>query len=242
MKKHTGGFRGKSSVTYDWLLFDADGTLFDYDKAEAVSLEKAFRQTGHNFDPDYSQVYRRINGQMWLDFEQGSISQGRLRIKRFELLFDSLDIKTDPEVFSKKYLENLADSAYLLEDAEEVVIRLAEKTCLMLITNGLKDVQRARWGKSTIKRYFSDILISEEIGAAKPDKKIFEEAFIRMNNPGKEKVLMVGDSLTSDIKGGHDYGIDTCWFNPLEKSSEMDLEIRFEIKNLRELLSIVNIS
>ncbi len=229
-------------TNYEWLLFDADGTLFDYDKAEAVSLEKAFIQTGHSFDPDYSQVYRQINGQMWLDFEQGDISQNRLRIKRFELLFDALDIKTDPGEFSNKYLENLADSTYLLEDAEEVVIRLAERTGLMLITNGLKDVQRSRWGKSTIRRYFSDILISEEIGAAKPDRRIFDEAFIRMNNPRKEKVLMVGDSLTSDIKGGHDYGIDTCWFNPLEKPPEPDLEIRFEIKHLRELLSIVKTS
>ncbi len=237
MRKHTS-----PGTNYDWLLFDADGTLFDYEKAETLSLEKAFRQTGHSFDPDYSQVYRQINGQIWIDFEQGDISQDRLRIKRFELLFDAIDIKSDPEEFSIKYLENLADSAYLLEDAEEVVRRLAEKTGLMLITNGLKDVQRSRWNKSVIKGYFSDILISEEIGAAKPDRRIFDEAFVRMNNPRKKKVLMVGDSLTSDIKGGCDYGIDTCWFNPLEKPLEPDLEIRFKIKHLGELLSIVKAS
>ncbi len=100
MRKHTS-----PGTNYDWLLFDADGTLFDYEKAETLSLEKAFRQTGQSFDPDYSQVYRQINGQIWIDFEQGDISQDRLRIKRFELLFDAIDIKSDPEEFSIKYLE-----------------------------------------------------------------------------------------------------------------------------------------
>jgi YjjG family noncanonical pyrimidine nucleotidase len=226
-------------MKYERLLFDADGTLFDYDKAEAVSLESAFGQAGFSFKKKYSKLYRQINGQIWQDFEKGLISQDRLRIKRFELLFDAVKLKTDPWEFSKKYLESLSKCTYLLEDAEEVVSLLSKKAGLILLTNGLKDVQRSRWSKSVISRYFTDILISEEVGAAKPDRKMFDEAFNRMNNPDKEKVLMVGDGLTSDIKGGMDYGIDTCWFNPLELPRDPDIEIGYEIKHLRELLGIV---
>jgi 2-haloacid dehalogenase len=226
-------------MKYDWLLFDADGTLFNYDRAEAESLENAFRQSGFSFKKYHALLYRRINAQIWLDFEQGLISQDRLRVRRFELLLDAVNINTDPAEFSAKYLENLSGCTYLLEDAEEVVRLLSEKKRLILLTNGLMDVQRSRWNKSVISRYFTDILISEEIGAAKPDRKIFEEAFVRMNNPDKEKVLMVGDSLTSDIKGGKDYGIDTCWFNPHKISREPDIEPGYEIRRLRELLEIV---
>jgi len=226
-------------MKYKWLLLDADGTLFDYDKAEAVALEKTFEQEGCGFEPSYAGVYRRINEQIWLNFEQGKISQDRLRTKRFELFLEAVHIESDPVLFSQRYLKHLADGAYLIKDAEEIVRSLHGRIGLLLITNGLKEVQRSRLAKSTIGKYFADVVISDEIGVAKPERQIFDVAFSKMGNPRKEEVLIVGDSLTSDIQGGSDYGIDTCWFNPERKSRDLNVEIRYEIHRLNELLNIV---
>lgn len=226
-------------MRYKWLLFDLDGTLFDYDKAEAAALEKAFEQAGHRFQPGYAQVYRRINERIWQEFEQGRISQARLRSKRFELLFDAIDVHSDPVTFSTTYLKNLARGWYLVPDAKETVESLYGKVGLLIITNGLKEVQRPRLASSAIGHYFSGVVISEEAGAAKPDRRIFDIAFSKMNDPEKKEVLIVGDGLTSDIKGGNDYGIDTCWFNPAQRPHSLDIEFTYEIGRLKELADIV---
>jgi 2-haloacid dehalogenase len=112
----------------------------------------------------------------------------------------------------------------------------------MIITNGLRDVQRPRIAKSAIGGCFAGVVISEEVGASKPDGRIFEVAFERMGCPRKEDVLIVGDSLSSDMQGGSDYGIDTCWFNPQKKPRDPDVEIDYEIRDLRELLALVEVA
>ena len=226
-------------MKYKWLLFDADGTLFDYDKAEGIALRSTFEVLGLAYEARYAQVYRRINGEIWLDFENGKISQERLRTRRFELLFDAIEIDCDPGEFSRRYLANLALGTDLIEGAEDVVKSLHGRVGLLLITNGLADVQRPRFARSTVGQYFSDVVISEEVGAAKPDTAIFEVAFAKMGFPKKEEVLIVGDSLTSDIKGGHNYGIDTCWFNPERKPSVSGVVAHYEIGELKELLLLL---
>jgi 2-haloacid dehalogenase len=137
-------------MKYQWLLFDADGTLFDYDRAEAVALEQTFAQMGHGFEPGYAEAYRRINGDIWLAFERGEITQARLRTERFDRLFDSIGVELDSELFSARYLQNLSEGTYLMDGAEEVVQTLYGKVGLALITNGLADVQRPRFARSTI--------------------------------------------------------------------------------------------
>lgn len=226
-------------MKYKWLLFDADGTLFDYDKAEGYALRSTFEVLGFAYEARYAQIYRRINGEIWLDFEKGKISQERLRTRRFELLFDAIEIDCDPCEFSRLYLANLALGTDLIEGAEDVVKSLHGRVDLLLITNGLADVQRPRFARSTVGQYFSDVVISEEVGAAKPDTAIFEVAFAKMGLPKKGDVLIVGDSLTSDIKGGHNYGIDTCWFNPERKPSDPGVVAHHEIGELKELLLLL---
>ncbi len=226
-------------MRYKWLLLDADGTLFDYDKAEASALQRTFRELGCSYQARYADVYRQINGAMWRDFEVGRISQRRLRTRRFELLFEDIGIGCDPEVFSTRYLLHLADGTDLIEGAEEVIKWLHGKVGLVLITNGIAEVQRPRFASSGLCGYFADIVISEEAGAAKPDPRIFDAAFQAMSWPKKEEVLIVGDSLASDIKGGNDYGIDTCWFNPQQEPCTVDVKIRFEIGELLELRALL---
>ncbi len=226
-------------MRYEWLLFDADGTLFDYDKAEAAQLERTFRQLVGRFEPGYAEVYRHINRQIWQEFEAGRIAPAALKVKRFQLLFETLQVEADPVAFSARYLKNLGEGTDLIEGAQETVEALYGKVGLLVITNGLKEVQTARLARSSIGGYFAHVIISEEIGAAKPDRGIFDAAFDRMRRPRKEEVLIVGDGLSSDIQGGHDYGIDTCWFNPARKPRDLDLPIRYEIARLSDLLAIV---
>jgi len=157
----------------------------------------------------------------------------------FELLFVAIGITSDPVTFSSGYLRRLAACSELIEGAEATIRALHGEVGLMVITDGLKEVQRPRLARSTIGGYFTDIVISEEVGVAKPDGAIFDVAFNRMNDPRKEEVLIVGDSLNSDIKGGNDYGVDACWFNPARLPRTPAVAVRYEISRLDELLGIV---
>ncbi len=227
-------------MKYKWLLFDADGTLFDFDRAAAAALQETFTQLTDRFEPGYIGIYNRINAQLWLDFEAGLITQELLKTKRFEMLFEALDLKADAAAFSRRYPVNLSGHSDLYAGTEEIIRQLAARSRLMMITNGLKDVQRPRFARATISKYFDDFVISEEVGSAKPHAEIFDDAFGRMNNPARSEVLIIGDSLTSDIKGGNNYGIDTCWFNPGGRTCDKDVDICYEIRRLDELLDIVS--
>jgi len=220
---------------YSWLLFDADGTLFDYDTAESKALAATFHDSGIPYTIDYANTYRQINAQMWSDFEQGKISQEALRSERFGRLFQALNIEADPVAFSDTYLINLSNAADLIDGALELLQALHGNHKLLLITNGIPIVQRTRLAISPIQHYFDAIIISGEIGIAKPHPAIFDAAFHAMNHPPKQETLIIGDSLTSDIQGGLNYGIDTCWYNPNNQLSDNGIIATYEIQILSQL-------
>ncbi len=237
-------------MNYDWVLFDADGTLFDYDAAEGEALGRTLMTFGLPPGPRILEIYRQINGRLWREFEQGKTTAGRLKVARFALLFEALEAdhdagrrslkRPDPARFGRSYLQHLGQCAHLIPDAELVLQALEDRVRLALITNGLSTVQRSRLAKSDLGRYFAAVVISDEEGVAKPDPRIFDVVFARMDQPSKEAVLMVGDSLTSDIQGAARYGIDACWFNPEARLPDSDVAFRYEIRQLRELLPIVD--
>jgi YjjG family noncanonical pyrimidine nucleotidase len=228
-------------MKYEWLLFDADGTLFDYDAAEKTALSSTFEAYDLPFSDTVLNLYRNINGHLWQAFEQGDISQESVKTERFKRLFDAVGIREELSIdaFSQLYLEHLGNCTFLIPHAESVLSELSDKVQLALITNGLSRVQRSRLSQSTIGHYFDPILISEELGVAKPDPGIFDAAFMAMGNPDKSTVLIIGDSLSSDIKGGRDYGIDTCWHNPHANSSVSSGESDYVIQNLLQILDIL---
>jgi YjjG family noncanonical pyrimidine nucleotidase len=225
--------------SYCWLLFDADGTLFDYDQAETYALQQSFAQIDVPFDADCQATYRNINHQIWQDFEQGNITAERLKSKRFELLFEALSLKADARAFSERYLTNLSQATFLIQGAEETVRTLSEMYHIAMITNGLTKVQRPRFRESLLAPYIEATIISEEIGVAKPDPQIFDIAFEQMQHPTHDEVLIIGDSLTSDMQGGYNYGIDTCWFNPECLPNTTSITLTFEIQQIPELLNIL---
>jgi 2-haloacid dehalogenase len=229
----------RSMSPYRWLLFDADNTLFDFDRAESEALRRTFDQHGIDVDDAYLPVYHRVNGQMWQLLEAGEITPAVLRSRRFELLFEELGIDADARAFGERYLPNLAQQPHLIEDALSVVRSLSAAYRLAIITNGLGDVQRPRFDRSAIRDHIAEIVISDEVGSAKPDPAIFDVAFGRMGFPARNEVLLIGDSLRSDIAGGIGYGIDTAWFNPLGLPGDGRFAPTYELRRLRELLDLL---
>ncbi len=226
-------------MTYRWLLFDADGTLFDYEKAEALALQRTFDSLGLRFEPACRELYHRINHDLWLALEQGTVTAESLRTKRFELLFATLGLAVDVQSVSRTYLGHLANASELMPGALETITALRPRYHLALITNGLRDVQRPRLAQSALKDSFAAFIISEEVGAAKPSPAIFDIAFREMGHPARNQVLLIGDSLTSDIQGGINYRIDTCWFNPTRAPRPAGMTITYEIAHLNELARIL---
>lgn len=221
---------------YQWLLFDADGTLFDFDRAEVTALQQAFGLVGVAFKPGYLTTYQRINQTLWQAVEKGEIAPAVVKLRRFEMLVEAMGVDSSAAELSSTYLECLAACSELIEGASEVLQALHKKYRIAILTNGLQVVQRGRLARSVIRAHIADIIISEEIGFAKPAKEFFNIALTRLGNPPLCEVLMIGDSWTSDIQGAVQYGIDACWYNPGKKPRPTDLEITHEIASLHELV------
>ena len=162
-----------------------------------------------------------------------------LRVERFERLFTELGIDRRAESFNIDFMEALGEQRQLLPGAEAVVHDLSSRFRLLLATNGISVVQRPRFAHSSIRKYFEDVVISDEIGVAKPQVGFMAEAFSRMGQPKKSDVLMIGDSLSSDVAGGANFGIDTCWFNPEGHALDGSPKPTFEIADLNEIDGIV---
>jgi 2-haloacid dehalogenase len=225
-----------ASLRYRWLLFDADGTLFDYERAERTALEQALARVGLPVSPDSLSTYQRINQALWHSVETGELTPGVVKLRRFELFLDALGAASDATAFSAIYLECLANCSELLDGAATVLAALHRHYRIAILTNGLKEVQRGRLARSVIRHHISDVIISEEIGAAKPAKAFFDAAFARLGTPSRREVLMIGDGWASDIEGALKYGIDACWYNPSRKPRPGSGEITREIHTLAELL------
>lgn len=226
-------------MNYEVILFDVDDTLFDFTLTEEKAFHKTFQAYALQTRVDeYRSTYKDISKVLWRDLEEGRITLSELGVERFRRLFDSLDLDLEAEAFSKTYLENLGNEVHLMPGAVELCERLS--ACrLVIITNGFSAVQTSRIAGSLLCHSFEQIIISEEVGYKKPDPEIFEHAFSKLQLTDKAKVLMVGDSLTSDIQGGNTFGIDTCWFNPQRKENQLGILPTYEIHELSELLAIV---
>jgi len=227
--------------TYDIFLFDADNTLFDYDKAEQNALKIMFEKCGFvGYDETIRTRYRKINDEQWSKYERGEISIEELQTSRFLRLFQEIGVWHDPEDFNEKYLHELGKGAFLIDDAEQIceyIISHGKK--IYIVTNGLTATQTSRIKYSSIKNYITDFFISAGVGYQKPHIKYFEYVLANIPQIGKDKMLVIGDSLTADIAGGNNAGIDTCWFNPAGSENSTGIVPTYEIRELGEIKGFV---
>lgn len=224
---------------YDILFFDMDDTLFDFTKSEQIAFHKVFNKYNlSNGLKLYEKSYQEISKVLWGDLEKGKIGIVELGSERFRRLFLEHKLEMDAVVFNQDYLKILGEQTHLVQGAEIVIRGLSQKR-LAIITNGYTDVQTSRISNSPLKGIFEHIIISESTGYQKPHTGIFDYAFNKLKITNKSNVLMVGDSLTSDIQGGINYGIDTCWFNPKQKENNTSLKPTYEINKLESLLEII---
>jgi len=228
------------------LLFDFDDTLISYDASEAHGLKGALEEYGISPEPRLFEIYRRENRKLWRLIETGEISSAELRIRRFELLLEMGGIVTDVPAaqFSQTYLHYFSQSKQLEAGARELLEYLHgfPEIRKAIITNGFKDTQRMRIGVTELEEFFEDIFISDELGAKKPDPLIFERALERLDNPKPESVLIIGDNLVSDIMGGKQFGLKTCWYNPAQADTgEYGQYIDYHIRHLKEIPQLLGI-
>lgn len=229
-------------MKYETIIFDIDDTLFDFGISEKNAFRKAFEEFGMpSAAEEYRPKYKEISKPLWLDLEKGLITLPELGTDRFRRLFLNYNLEMDPNRFNSVYLDYLGKEVHLVPGAVELCSSLAGCR-LAVITNGFGEVQKSRISGSPLSGAFEEIIVSEEAGFQKPEKEIFDYAFSKLGLYDKTKVLMVGDSLSSDITGGVHYGIDTCWFNPNSKENNLDIEPTYEIRELTDLLRIVGVS
>jgi YjjG family noncanonical pyrimidine nucleotidase len=226
---------------YKLVIIDADGTLFDYNEAEKYALSESFRL--FSYEGNFLEIrnhYKEINRNLWLELEKGNITKEKLRYERFYRLFKRYNLDYDVTKFSDQYLMKLGESNFLIDEAEEICKYLKNKGYrVVILTNGIKKVQVSRLEKSSIKEYIDNMLVSEEVGVNKPDPIIFDYLFKSMGHINKHDAIMIGDSLTADIQGGINYGIDTCWVNLDYIDNVTDINPTFEIHTLKELKTIL---
>lgn len=223
-------------MKYEWLLFDLDNTLLDFDATERYALGQALDRIGIFFEEEHLEIYEKINKVCWEAFENGTMPQAEINKTRFDGFLKALK---RPEInaidFGNYYLNQLAEGEFLLDGAIELLEKYKKTHQLGIVTNGLKEVQRPKLDKNKLTHYFEVIVVSDEIGVAKPHQPFFDYTFEQMKFPSKEKVLIIGDSLKSDIKGGLNYGIDTCWHNLTQKENTTSIKPTYEITVLEQL-------
>lgn len=226
---------------YSSLFFDLDDTLFDFQRSEKWALKRLIEDHGVMFTSQMEEVYKNLNSELWHRYAKGEISVQTVKETRFTKLFNYYAIQGDGIKADIRFRELLADGNFLLPDAKEIMEDLHKTYQLIAVTNGIADTQYARLQKTGLKPYFDQIFISGEIGSQKPEPAFFDAVFQKNPTLNKKEVLMIGDNLDTDILGGINYGLDTCWITQksISQANEKGVNPTFLIKSLKEIYNII---
>jgi len=200
---------------YTMLLMDADETLLDFRRSEGYALETTLASHGVAMTPAMHDTYHEINRQLWQQLETGTLTRARLKVQRFEEFFKAIGVfGIDAAAFNDAYMAAIGTKGFMLDGALDLLKDLSARYPVYIITNGTASVQHTRLADSGMLPFVKDVFISEEVGADKPSPQFFDHVLNAVGNPDKSELLIIGDSPTSDIRGGNLSEIDTCWYNP----------------------------
>lgn len=222
------------------VLFDLDDTLFDFHKAEKIALTKTLVHFGIDPTEETLALYSTINAAHWKRLELGEISREEVKVGRYRELFKTIGVECDPVKATAYYESMLAIGHYFMPGAPELLGELYRKYRLYIVSNGTAKVQEGRIGSSGITKYMDGIFISQILGANKPDKQFFDICFAEIPDFSLSETVIIGDSLSSDIKGGINAGITTVWFNPKGIENNNDIKPDYTIKELSEVPGLLS--
>ena len=221
------------------ILLDLDNTILDFTRAERVAASGALAAMGVQPTEALLKRYHDINEDQWRLFELGKLEREQVKVRRYELLFEEMKIKASPRETAKVYEGLLGIGHYFMDGAEELLKTLSVEYGLYLATNGTSAVQKSRIRSADISRYFQGIYISEDVGHNKPDVRYFQTCFRDIPDFDPAETVMIGDSLTSDIKGGINAGIKTIWFNHDGNKRDDSIIPDYEICELGEIPALL---
>lgn len=229
-------------MKFDIILWDLDGTLLDFKIAQKEAITQVFRSIHKPLTDDIVDLYSRINESYWKRLELGEVTQPQLLSGRFKTLFDELGMTdVDVEAVRKEYEEVLGNVYEYIHDSLGLCKMLQSKCRQYIVTNGIAGTQRRKINLSGFRDCMDACFISEEIGYEKPTEKFFEHVFGQIPDFDPERTLIVGDSLTSDIKGGALAGIKTCYFNPDRHPVSGEVTPDYEIEHLWDVLHVLDV-
>ncbi len=225
------------------LLWDVDNTLLDFSAAQRHSLKAQFQKFGLGECTDEMVArYNEINNHFWRLLERGEITKQQTLIGRFEAFFQNEGITADAAAFCEAYEKGTTDSVWFIENSCDLLASLKGKVKQYAVTNGVLELQRIKLAKSGFDKIFDGVFISDEVGYEKPSMAYFDYVLDRIEPCRKEEMLIIGDSLTSDMTLGNNAGIPTCWYNPHGMPNNRGVKVDYEIRSLNEVLNIINIS
>ena len=222
---------------YTTLYLDVDNTLLDFSLCETVSITRTFKELGLPYSDENVKLYKKINDDCWKELEKGLLTNSEVYTVRFERYLKEIGKTFDIKTINEKYFSYLSNCAYKLDGCDEVLDYLHKKYTVYIVTNGAARNQHSRIRISGIINKIDGLFISEEIGFKKPQKEFFDAVLSKTDEKDKSKILIVGDSLSSDIKGGINSGIDTCYVNI--NGVEPNIECTYTVNNLYELKEIL---
>lgn len=226
-------------MSYTILLFDLDGVILDFKKAEQMSFIQTFKQYGIEVNNELFQLYSQINHQLWKDFELGLISKEEVTQGRFLKLFEKLGVDIDYKEFANRYQLGLADGHFLMDGAKELLEDLSKYYRLYAVTNGVSKTAFSRLTHTDTLKYFIDVFVSEDLEAQKPSIEYFEKVFKRIEPFKLDEILLIGDTLTSDIQGANNVNIDSCWLNINHQENDTLAKPTYIINSLKQIYSVL---
>jgi len=222
------------------VLLDIDDTILDFKACERNAIQKTMEKYGVKPNNELVEKYSKINKSLWELFEKKEITKAELLVRRFEMFFHPLGVFEKANEINKNYLNYLSGEVFFVKDAVEFCKKLKEKCKVYVVTNGVKSTQVRRLDKSMLLEYFDDVFISEDVGYQKPDVRFFEYVYDRIGMPKKDEMIILGDSKTSDIQGGINFGITTCWFNKYGFDKYPNVTADYEIDKLMDFFKVIN--